>query len=153
MVVRARTRLSRVILFLVSASHLSDYNENVFLDLTEQGLLPVTEEDIQQPEGNELASLDLLLNAANQVVVEVDQVGDRRLEYAIKHVGPNRVLTILPTTDIIEDETVGDTDRQWVLPGPSENADWDVFSKRLTEMLGRQRAVLQDVRQTFSEIQ
>ncbi len=63
MVVRARTRLSRVILFLVSASHLSDYNENVFLDLTEEGLLPVTEEDIQQPEGNELASLDLLLNA------------------------------------------------------------------------------------------
>jgi hypothetical protein len=38
-----------------------------------QGLLPVTEEDIQQPEGNELASLDLLLDAANQVVVEVDQ--------------------------------------------------------------------------------
>jgi hypothetical protein len=152
MVVRARTRLSRIILFLVSASHLSDYNENVFLDLTEQGLLPVTEEDIQQPEGNELASLDLLLDAANQVVVEVDQATDPRHEYAIRRVGDNRVITILPSTEAAEDETVKDSAHQWVLYAPSENGDWKGFSVRLVEMLRQQREVLQDERQTVAEI-
>lgn len=152
MVLQARTRLSRVILFLVGASHLSDYNENVFLDLTEQGLLPVTEEDIQQPEGNELASLDLLLDAANQVVVEVDQATDRRLEYAIKRVGDNRVITILPSTETAENRIVADIARQRVLYGPSENADWKDFSMRLVAMLRQQRDALQDERQTVTEI-
>jgi hypothetical protein len=152
MVVRARTRLSRVILFLVNASHLSDYNENVFLDLTEQGLLPVTEEDIQQPEGNELASLDLLLDAANQVVVEVDQATDPRLQYAIRRVGNNRVITILSSAEPAEDGTVEHGTRRWVLYGPSENGDWKDFSVRLAEILQEQREVLQDQPRTVAEI-
>lgn len=158
MVVRARTRLSRVILFLVSGGHLSDYNENVFLDLTEQGLFPVTEEDIQRSEGNELVSLDLLLNTANQVVVEADQVTDPRLEYALRIVGNNRVVTILPavqTTEMLPDTgTAAEVgDHQWVLHGPPEGEDWKAFSASLIDMLRRQRDALQDVQQTAADIQ
>ena len=148
MVVRARTRLSRVILFLVKGSRLSDYNENVFLNLTEQGLLPVTEEDVQRPEGNELAALDLLLNAANQVVVEVDQLGDPNLEYAVRTVGKDRVLVVLPSTDMIDDD-----DYQWRLQGPSDDGDWKAFSDDLVGMLRRQWEHLLDLEQTAGEIQ
>jgi hypothetical protein len=153
MVVRARTRLSRVILFLVSAPHLSDYDENVFLDLTEQGLLPVTEEDVQQSEGNDLASLDLLLDAANQVVVEADQATDPRLEYAIKRAGEDRVIAILPSRETRQSATAGADDRPWVLHGPSENRDWKAFSALLVDMLRRQREPFQDVRRTPFHIQ
>jgi hypothetical protein len=152
MVVRARTRLSRVILFLVNTSHLSDYNENVFLDLTEQGLLPVTEEDIHQSEGNDLASLDLLLDAANQVVVEVDLATDPRLDYALRRVGENRVIAILPSRDTTEQGRAEASDRPWVLHGPSENRDWKAFSAQLVDMLRQQRELLQDVRQTAAHI-
>lgn len=152
MVVRARTRLSRVILFLVSPSHLSDYNENVFLDLTEQGLLPVTEEDIQQSEGNDLASLDLLLNAANQVVVEVDQVTDPRLEYATRRTGGHRIIIVLPSKADAQEKVAEGGDRPWILYGPSENEDWKAFSARLADALRRQREALQDSPSTIVNI-
>jgi hypothetical protein len=152
MVVRARTRLSRVILFLVTPSHLSDYNENVFLDLTEQGLLPVTEEDIKQPEGNELASLDLLLNAANQVVVQVDQLNDPRLEYAIRRVGGNRVIIVLPFKAGAQDRAEESSDSPWILYGPEGNGDWKAFSARLIDALGQQRDVRHGAPSTPTEI-
>jgi len=152
MVLRARTRLNRVILFLVRSSHLSDYNENVFFALTEEGLLPVTEEDIQQPEGNELASLDLLLDAANQVVVEVDQTTDPRLEYALKRVGNNRVITIMPRANTAEHLEIADMLPRWAIYGPSDNGDWKDFSLRLVEMLRRQREVLHNEQQTVAGI-
>jgi hypothetical protein len=150
-VVQARTRLSRVILFLVNPSHLSDYNEHIFLDLTEQGLLPVTEEDIKQSQGNELASLDLLFNAANQVVVEVNQITDPRLELAIRRVGKDRIIVVLPPTTARGDGDAGE-DRQWAIHGPSEDDDWKLFSARLTEMLQRQRQMLQGIHTASANI-
>jgi hypothetical protein len=118
------------------------------LNLTEQGLLPVTEEDVQRPEGNELAALDLLLNAANQIVVEVDQLGDPNLEYAVRTVGKDRVLVVLPSTDMIDND-----DYQWRLQGPSDDGDWKAFSDDLVGMLRRQWEHLLDLEQTAGEIQ
>lgn len=153
MALRARTRLSRVILFLVSSSHLSDYNENVFLELTEQGLLPVTEEDIQQPEGNELASLDLLLDAANQVVVEVDQDTDPRLEYALKRVGDERVIVVMPRGQTAEDQAMGARFSRWTTYLPLRGQDWRDFSVRLIDLLRQQRSALQNEQHIIESIQ
>lgn len=137
MVVRARTRLDRVVLFLVSGAHLSDYDENVFFDLIEQGLFPITEEDIQRQQGNELAGLDLLLRAANQVVVEVERIDDPRLQRAVRAIGIERILIVLPPTQILSA-----SDYRWHLEWPATPNDWEDFSARLLEMLQQQRNVL-----------
>ena len=137
MVVRARTRLDRVILFLVSGSRLSDYDENVFFDLMEQGLFPITEEDIQRSQGNELAGLDLLLHTANQVVVEVDRIDDPRLQRAVRVVGNDRILIVLPPA-----QSSSASDYQWHLEWPADTNDWEDFSIKLIETLHQQRAML-----------
>jgi SIR2-like domain len=134
MVIRARTRFNRVILFLVSNARLSDYDENVFPTLVGQGLFPITEEDIQQPRGNELASLDLLLRAANQVVVEADQINDPKLNRAVKAVGRERILLIVPPG-----QKHNAPEFNWCLERTIGADGWEAFSAEVIAMLRGQR--------------
>ena len=136
-ILRAQARLSRVILFIVSTSRVSDYDENVFPALIDQGLVPITEEDIFVPPGNELAGLDLLFRAANQVVVEVRQSTDPQLERAVRSVGSDRVVVVTPFGP---DE--GPAEYQWRAKGPTSPGDWEAFASQLVGILQRQRQSL-----------
>jgi SIR2-like domain len=141
-VLRARARLSRVVLFVVDKSRVSDYDENVFPSLIELGLVPITEEDIAIPPGNQLVGLDLLLRAANQVVVETRQPADPQLERVVRAVGYDRVLVVSPS------DTSESMDRyRWRLQRPSTAGDWMVFSSQLVNLLQEQRRSLTGLEQ------
>ena len=139
-VLRANTRLGNVILFIVNRSRLSDYNENVFPTLIERGLVPITEEDVLSPPGNELAGLDILLRAANQVVVEVEQPNDPQLERAVRAVGPDRTLIVTRSARAWDEQ-----DYQTPLRAPNTIAEWESFVTELINRMQHQRQQLSNV--------
>lgn len=139
-ILRAQERVNRVVLFIVDRSRVGDYDENVFPVLIDQGLIPITEEDIFVPPGNQVAAMDLLLRAASQVVVEVGQPDDPQLERAARSVGRERVLVVKPAES---DE--GEEGHRWWIHGPASTRHWESFANRLTDLLQEQRRSLREV--------
>ncbi len=127
---RAGSRSSIAVLFLVREEHLSLYDEYVFPKLVESGLIPLTLQDVSHPTGYRVATLDALLRVAGKAVVEDDDVSPSSLRSkASSMLGSDQVLRVTsrPSGLGVEDGRV--------LVAPNTVEDWEAFGTTLAAEL------------------
>ncbi len=108
---RAGVRVDEAVLFLLPDEMVSVYDDFVFPNIADRGLLPLTRQDVAHPPGFRVATTEALLRISSQVVIHTNRVGDPVVRRAIASVGRENVFVVGRSTD--------DDDEYTMAPPPS----------------------------------
>ncbi|MGY1782233.1 SIR2 family protein [Geodermatophilus sp. SYSU D01036] len=125
---RAGRRTDSTVLFLVPDSMMGIYDDFVFPKVADEGLLPITRQDVTHPSGYRVASTDALLGISGQVVVHTDQPTDPLLQKALAAVGHGDVLVVGKLLRKLGFKVLSP-------PEPHDLEAWDAFGAHLAGQL------------------